>query len=79
MNAFGIAVTVLAVSLGAWIIWYHRWLGVYIIGMGVGAALIERYSDALHISSFLAVGVFVAVTFLVGHFLFKRGRIRKET
>jgi hypothetical protein len=72
MNAFGITLIVLSLLACTWTIWHLKWLGVYIVGIWIGAALVERWSVGAQINQFLAVGVFLIIALIGYRLIFRR-------
>jgi hypothetical protein len=72
MNAFGIALIVLSLFMCTWTIWHLKWLGVYIVGIWIGAALVERWSVGAQINQLFAVGVFLIIALIGYRLIFRR-------
>jgi hypothetical protein len=75
---YSISITLLAVAVSLFLIWWFKWLGVYLVGMIVGASLIERFTREWNLFSHLVLGMYLVVTFFVARKLFGLGFLRKR-
>ena len=79
MDVFRFVIMILAIGACSWIIWIHRWLGVYIVGFILAAYSVERWSPRFGLHPLFAVLIFVVVGTYIGYRLFPHGALRRPS